>query len=88
MKDIPIAVIRGATLGAWRSGRYATRSIVTLIAPQMAIVARKTRRSGRMMAAVPALLSSAPTIGSRKSEMNPPSVNRSPCAKLISSMMP
>ena len=37
MKLAPIAVINGASLGAWRSGRYATRSIVALMRPHEAI---------------------------------------------------
>ncbi len=34
MNEAPIAVISGASLGAWRSRRYATNSTVTLISPQ------------------------------------------------------
>ncbi len=37
MNDIPIAVISGASRGAPRNGRYATRSIVALSTPQAAI---------------------------------------------------
>src|ERR671935_260096 len=43
MNDIPIAVISGASRGALRKGRYATRSIVALRRPQNAIAARRVR---------------------------------------------
>src|SRR5881397_774398 len=37
MNDIPIAVINGASRGAFRSGRYATRSIDAFRRPQNAM---------------------------------------------------
>ncbi len=48
MIDTPIAVISGARRGALRSGRYATRSIVTLTRMQtgIATIRPATRSTG------------------------------------------
>ncbi len=86
-EDMPIAVIRGARRGAWRSGLYATRSIAMLTSAQKSIVITNRPRSGRMMPA-PDELGVSPSNGIMASEKKAPSVNTSPCAKLISSMMP
>ena len=87
MNDIPIAVISGARRGALRSGRYATRSMVTLIPPMISITAGKTSSSAITLVSV----SESPLTAKKPSSaepMNALSVKMSPCAKLISSMMP
>ena len=45
---MPIAVISGASLGAPRSGRYATRSIITLSEPVATIETTSTAISARI----------------------------------------
>jgi len=84
---MPIAVISGAKRGAFRRGRYATRSIVTFTAPMISMVIGNTRRSASTLPnwkvfslVEKKVISAAPTYAA--------SVKTSPCAKLISSMMP
>ncbi len=85
--DIPMAVISGARRGALRSGRYATRSIATLIPPMTSITTGNTTSKARrlMTVKVPSVIANNPR---RVVPMYAPSVNTSPWAKLISSMMP
>ncbi len=90
MNETPIAVISGASLGAWRRGRYAKRSMITPTEPMTTIVAKTTRT--RMP---PSLIGSS--IGRSSSPSgtvmihiatNAPTMNTSPWAKLMSSMIP
>ncbi len=45
MNDTPMAVMRGASRGACRSGRYANRSMTTPTTPMISIVTTNTSRS-------------------------------------------
>ena len=83
---MPIAVINGASFGAWRNGRYAMRSTATLIEPQKAIVATITATSTSHAENEESVTPSH--WFSRCMPNTEPSMNRSPWAKLISSMMP
>jgi len=76
----PSALMRGAILGAFRSGRYAKRSIATPKNPVPSIAtANITMRSGT----VPRIgLSGPPSTVSTPYPMNAPTMNTSPCAKL------
>ena len=85
---MPIAVISGASLGALRSGRYATRSMTTLSVPQNAIAMNSVAITSGVVTYhswVPfrpnqPLATVMVTIV--------PNMNTSPWAKLINSMMP
>src|SRR5260370_33814577 len=47
IEDMPIAVMSGARRGARRQGRYAMRSILTLLLATRATVVNATARNGR-----------------------------------------
>src|SRR4051812_6543255 len=87
MNENPTAVIRGASLGALRSGRYATRAILTLRHPQQ-IIARVRVSSRPETRANPPVAIVRPSAPKSAYDANEPIMNRSPWAKLISSMMP
>ena len=84
---MPMAVIRGASRGAFRNGLYAMRSTVTLIRPQPSIAtARATRIAGSTEPNDE--LSVSPNSPMSTAAIIAPSMKTSPCAKLISSRMP
>ena len=87
MNENPTAVIRGASLGALRSGRYPTRSISTFSEPQTSIdttsVSNSPSTSPRGPVARP-----SPIEAQNPAAVIEPIMNTSPCAKLISSMIP
>jgi hypothetical protein len=88
MNDMPTAVIRGASLGAPRNGRYATRSIITLRLPLVSI-ATSSDASRPMTSPTIAVCSVSPiTPQNQAAVTSEPIMKTSPCAKLISSMMP
>ena len=87
MKLTPIAVISGARRGALRNGLYAMRSIDALSSPHASIV------STRVASAIGIVTAPWPWCRLKKCVLivivnMPPSMNTSPCAKLISSRMP
>ena len=84
---MPIAVMSGASLGALRSGRYATRSIMTLSEPLASIDTARKPTIERMIRPVP-VSASTPAVAQRPTATNEPIMNTSPWAKLMSSMMP
>ena len=88
MNDIPIAVISGASRGAPRNGLYATNSIVAFSTPQMTIAATSVTRIAGTSEPIDALVLEAEDEVMNVAEIIPPSMNTSPCAKLISSRMP
>ena len=81
-----MALTSSASLGLPRNGRYATRSMVQFNAPQKiaALI------SNVITAAVPPMPdhASMPNAPTNVSAKNDPSVHKSPCAKLISSIIP
>ena len=85
MIDIPIAVMSGASLGAFRSGRYAIFSMLKAIAMQTTTATTS-----------PAAMTSTDGIGRcapsnavmTDSETMAPIITTSPWAKLIRPMMP
>ena len=88
MNDIPIAVISGASRGACRSGRYATRSIPVLRAAQNAIAQRSVTSSAGIRVESEFESSSPNHPTATENVTHEPSMNTSPLAKLISSRMP
>ena len=88
MNDTPTAVISGASLGAFRSGLYAMRSIVALTTAKSGIVTASVPSRPRMIMST-AVFSSRP-----KTEMiivlatRPDRAKTSPWAKLMSWRMP
>ena len=89
MNDTPIAVMSGATRGAWRSGRYTRRSMLTFRNPMIGIVnasaARTKKMSGMTWSTGPVCPKTPPM---RTTDRNAPSMKISPWAKLMSSMIP
>ncbi len=85
MIDTPIAVISGARRGALRSGRYATRSIVTLTITQTGIAASRPRISS-IQPGRPGATPCSPVTTAYA--VNAPTINTSPCAKLMRLRMP
>jgi hypothetical protein len=87
MNDMPMAVISGASRGALRSGLYAILSTVTLMRPQPSIA---TTSATRMAGSTEPNdeLSVSPNSPISTAAIIAPSMNTSPCAKLISSRMP
>ena len=87
MNEKPTAVISGASLGALRSGRYATRSIRTLSEPHTSMqtirVAISPNTSATTLDPRP-----SPTVAANPTAVNEPIIKTSPWAKLISSMIP
>ena len=88
MNDIPTAVISGARRGAPRKGRYATNSMLALIRPQATMATASDPSSATTSAPVDEWALSPNTVMSIVAEIIPPSMNRSPCAKLINSRIP
>jgi hypothetical protein len=95
MKDIPIAVMRTASRGAFRRGLYATRSIPTFRRPQATIATKRATRTPRILKGTPELLvmgekSSRPKIVPDRTvrPTKEPIMKLSPWAKLISSIIP
>ena len=86
MNDTPMAEMSGASRGAFRRRRYAIRSASMFRTPQKTIAARIAAMSAShgVSAAPPSRPRAARTV----SATNVPSMNRSPCEKLISSMIP
>jgi hypothetical protein len=95
MKDIPIAVMRTASRGAFRRGLYATRSIPTFRRPQANIATKRAIKTPRILKNVP----DPPVIGEKSPRpkivpertvrpTKEPIMKLSPWAKLISSMIP
>ena len=85
---MPSVVISGASRGAFRSRRRATRSMVGLRMPQKIIapsIAASTPKNVTMPDWVPSSPSLVPAI---VTVIIVPHMNTSPWAKLISSMMP
>ena len=89
MNETPIAVISGASRGALRSGRYANRSIATPSRPitTMTIANVVTSRNTAWGTDV-AEPSWPSTLVRTNIDANAPTMNTSPWAKLMSSMMP
>jgi hypothetical protein len=87
MNDIPIAVISGASLGALRNGRYATRSIITFSEPDASMLTTSTPPIPAMITSVDDL-ELIPSQAQIDTATNEPIMNTSPWAKLISSMIP
>ena len=87
MKEKPTAVISGASLGAFRKGRYATRSIITFSTPQATIATRPATISPPRIP-MPEVASPTPSVLQSRTTMNEPIMKISPWAKLISSMIP
>jgi hypothetical protein len=87
MNEKPTAVIRGASLGALRNGRYATRSIITLSVPDAIIATTRMRRRPGTSPNVP-VATVNPSVPYRPAATNEPIMKTSPWAKLISSMIP
>ena len=89
MKLTPMAVMRGASRGARRSGRYASRSIS---APTIAITPIVRAKSTSTLPARRGMFVMAPSLPKRLLLMNmatnEPTMKTSPWAKLINSMMP
>ncbi len=88
MNDMPIAVISGARRGAWRSGLYATRSIVALKTEKTTITTTNVRRSPPTMTGTLESVSSPSTDTMIVLAKRPDSANTSPWAKLISCRIP
>ena len=88
MNDIPTAVISGVSRGAFRSGRYAIRSIVAFTRANSGMVIA----SVTMIPPITARLLESPVSPSTERSTvlatSPDSENTSPCAKLISWRMP
>ena len=89
MNDMPTAVISGASRGAFRSGLYATRSIVALMNANSGIVtASVTSEPDDDQRSTPVSASSPKTEMIIVLATSPESANTSPWAKLISWRMP
>ena len=85
---MPTAVMSGASLGAVRNGRYATRSIITLSVP-LVTIATTSDASRPMTSPRIAVCSVRPmTPQNQAAVTSEPIMKTSPWAKLISSMMP
>ena len=84
---MPTAVMSGASLGALRSGLYATRSIITFKLPvaTIATISVTNRPSARPRVPVASV---SPSVPYSPKDTNEPIMNTSPWAKLISSMIP
>ena len=80
---IPIAVISGASRGAVRSGRYASFSIVKFSAAQTTI-AQSSEIAINAQPGSPESPSAMTTV----QLVSAPTINTSPCAKLIRLMIP
>ena len=85
---MPTAVIRGVSLGAWRNGRYATRSIVALTTAKSGIVIASVTMIPPTTARLLELPSSPSTVRSIVLATSPESEKTSPWAKLISCRIP
>jgi hypothetical protein len=83
--ETPIAVISTLSRGAFRSGRYASRSIVTPSAAQIAIVPSNTSGNANTGDAPLASQPAAPAIVNAS---QPPHATMSECAKLMNRRMP
>ena len=88
MNDMPIAVISGARRGAWRSGLYATRSIVALKIAKTVITTTNVRSSPPMITGTLESVSRPSTETMTVLAKRPDSANTSPWAKLISCRIP
>ena len=88
MKLTPMAVIRGARRGAFRSGRYAKRSMRTPTRPITVIVNANITMSMIASLGGSSIAPLTPSVDSSHSVTNEPTMKTSPWAKLISSMMP
>ncbi len=88
MKLTPMAVISGARRGAFRSGRYAKRSIRTPTKP-MTIMAKANMTTSRTTSWTGSLIVPwTPKVANSHRVTNEPTMKTSPWAKLMSSMMP
>jgi hypothetical protein len=87
MNDMPTAVINGASLGALRNGRYATRSIITLSTPEAAIATNRVRNRPKN-SRITDVSCVSPMKPKNAAVANEPIMKTSPWAKLISSTMP
>ena len=86
--ETPTAPMSGAKRDLRRRGRKTTRSIPTFRNPRMSIVNSMTSSRIRITPSVKLLSFPTPNSPHKASEIKPPRVRRSPCAKLISSMIP
>src|SRR5207244_9137981 len=82
MNDIPIAVISGASLGAPRRGRYATRSIVALISPHATIATISEPTIAPIIGPVDGCAERLKTEEIIVAEKIPTSMKTSPCASV------
>ena len=85
---MPTAVISGASLGAARSGRYATRSIITLRVPLVSIADHQRGEQPEDQPEDRRVLGKPDDCQNQMAVTSEPIMNTSPWAKLISSMIP
>ena len=88
MNEKPTAVISGASLGALRSGLYATRSIITLSVPQHDHRDEQDHEQAEDQAQQRRSSTVSPIVPIKEKATKLPIMKRSPWAKLMSSMMP
>ena len=87
MKLKPTAVISGASFGALRNGLYATFSISMFRTAQPTAASSRQTGRPRTRPVVP-VDSVSPRVAYMPTAMNDPIMKTSPCAKLMSSMIP
>ena len=88
MNEKPTAVISGASLGALRRGRYATRSIIVLSVPQRDHREHERQQQAEEQPGAAGRGRQPERAEEPERRRSVPIMNTSPWAKLISSMMP